>query len=120
MVQHAVSIPFYLKRSSSAGGESREVCNLESAIFPQITFWAQTHMHLSDLKFEVPQVRTAYTLRLQNSSNNIKNYLLLRKEDFLLKRQTKGIRLTEIFKNLAKNTLSEHTSGAEEEQHFFY
>ncbi len=77
-------------------------------------------MHLSDLKFEVPQARTACTLRLQNSSNNIKNDILLRKEDFLLKRQTKGIRLTEIFKNLAKNTLSEHTSGAEEEQHFFY
>lgn len=52
----------------------------------------------------------------KKSSNNIKNDLLLRKEDFLLKRQTKGIRLTEIFKNLAKNTLSEHTSGAEQSE----
>ncbi len=86
MVQHAVSIPFYLKGSSSAGGESREVCDLESAIFPRITFWAQTHMHLSDLKFEVPQVRTACTLRIQNSSNNIKNDILLRKEDFVIKK----------------------------------
>lgn len=60
-------------------------------------FWAQTHIHLSYLKFEVPQARTACTLWLQKSSNNIKNDLLLRKEDFLLKRQTKGIRLTEIF-----------------------
>ncbi len=53
---------------------------------PHRTVWAQTHIHLSDLKFEVPQARTACTLRLQKISNNIKNDLLLRKEDFLLKR----------------------------------